>query len=57
MSIWGAQLASSKWNYDDDEGKIRAQYPDAILEKLLAHLEGKTHETSCALSSSYKTVF
>ena len=33
MSIWGAQLASSKWNFDDDEGKIRAQYPDAILEK------------------------
>lgn len=33
MSIWGAQLASSKWNFEDDEGKIRAQYPDAILEK------------------------
>lgn len=33
MSIWGAQLASSKWDFDDEKGKIRAQYPDAILEK------------------------
>ena len=33
MSIWGAQLANSKWNFDDEKGKIRAQYPDAVLEK------------------------
>ena len=33
MSIWGAQLATSKWDFDDEKGKIRAQYPDAILEK------------------------
>jgi len=33
MSIWGAQLANSKWDFDDEKGKIRAQYPDAILEK------------------------
>lgn len=33
MSIWGAQLASSKWDFEDERGKIRAQYPDAILEK------------------------
>ena len=33
MSIWGAQLASSKWDFEDEKGKIRAQYPDAILEK------------------------
>lgn len=33
MSIWGAQLATSKWDFDDEKGKIRAQYPDALLEK------------------------
>ena len=33
MSTWGAQLGSAKWNFEDDEGKIRSQYPDAILEK------------------------
>lgn len=33
MSIWGAQLANSEWDFDDEKGKIRAQYPDAILEK------------------------
>ena len=33
MSIWGAQLANSKWDFEDERGKIRAQYTDAILEK------------------------
>lgn len=33
MSVWGAQLANSKWDFDSKEGKIRAQYPDALLEK------------------------
>ena len=33
MSIWSAQLSGCKWDYESDEGKIRNQYPDALLEK------------------------
>ena len=33
MSIWAAQLVNANWNFDNKEGKIRSQYPDAVLEK------------------------
>ena len=33
MSIWAAQLSRSKWDYSSKEGKIRNQFPDALLEK------------------------
>ena len=33
MSVWGAQLATCKWEFDTKEGEIRSQYPDAVLEK------------------------
>ena len=33
MSIWSAQLSGSKWDYMSAEGKIRNQFPDALLEK------------------------
>lgn len=33
MSIWAAQLSGSKWDYMSDEGKIRNQFPDALMEK------------------------
>lgn len=33
MSIWSAQLSGSKWDYMSAEGKIRNQFPDALMEK------------------------
>ena len=33
MSIWSAQLSGSKWDYQTEEGKIRNQFPDALVEK------------------------
>lgn len=33
MSIWSAQLSGSKWDYMSVEGKIRNQFPDALMEK------------------------
>ena len=33
MSIWAAQLSGSKWDYMSAEGKIRNQFPDALMEK------------------------
>lgn len=33
MSMWSAQLENSKWNYWNKEGKIRNQYPNALMSK------------------------
>ncbi|MBO4587596.1 MAG: hypothetical protein J5711_01670 [Bacteroidales bacterium] len=33
MSIWAAQLSGSKWDYLSEEGIIRNQFPDALMEK------------------------
>ena len=33
MSIWSAQLSGCKWDYMSEEGKIRNQFPDALMEK------------------------
>ena len=33
MSIWSAQLSGQKWDYMSAEGKIRNQFPDALMEK------------------------
>ncbi len=33
MSTWAAQLSGCKWDFDSEEGKIRNQFPDALLEK------------------------
>lgn len=33
MSMWAAQLSGSNWDFDSEEGKIRNQFPDALMEK------------------------
>lgn len=57
MSIWGAQLANSSWDFDTKEGNIRAQYPDAVLEKFKqSMLIARTIAPSNPMMSYYEEI-
>ena len=58
MSIWSAQLENIKWSYWSNEGRIRNQFPNALLSKYRqCLLVLRSVNPSAPLLQYYKSIY